>query len=759
LSLKDIFKKSWLFAFAAIAMIGGGICVVCAQNQGQAAADSAALGFYSEGLYRHSYEEIAKKTSPNPADCYLAARSLQELKKFDEAVKWFCKIDVKALAECKDGKFLKENYDYFYPKALIDSPVVYQDSLAIVSNILAGINPKSIYYNEVGGTYLFFLWKNQKYSVLTNTKLLKLSNDNPYIPLAQYMLGDKKQLTAALNRYYDVPNKSVFKVILDTLKTEDLPNLWCVKRAYTIALDLQLNGFAQKLLERIFALEKDKDYYERNKCILLIRMGQKAQAIEGLKKHVQSGKASIASFSFLLKNLKKKGTWKDAYDVVKIAEAKFPGEFTDSYVTIVKNLGYADELHDWLVKRLDKPAIIEKFGAVTIQTLLRKNETKARELMDKLLAKADDYNVMLVSALLYHEKGEMKKAYPQFLKVMLYYPFTYEWVVAMRYEPILRKDNQEVYDKTIAEWLKWAKGQSTKKMLQVYLGYSQADPAGFEKQIGMKNIEKQLADYRQSMKGILKASKEIPSVAQIMTLADNKWNMELLKLVENALDNACRNEKDGKLNEELKWKYTYHYKDVYRALNQWGNVVARLNTWSFSLIGGRMFHPVLPEESFKDLYPLMEFPFIVKMVGDTNRTLWMLSSFREESHFRKLVTSWVGAVGYAQVMPYTAEGLKKNMKEPYLELRDFEDNIRMGITLFNYLFKLYSDNYAFALGAYNAGEGAVNKWKADVAYKNELWIECMLYDETRNYVKRIMLTRFYYSMLYGLPKFKYVDFH
>ncbi|NPV02221.1 MAG: transglycosylase SLT domain-containing protein [Brevinematales bacterium] len=757
--MNNFWMKAGVFSAIAVGLLITGICTLSGENAAQKAVDPKALGFYSEGLYRHSYEEVSKMSAPSAADFYLAARSLQELKKLADAVKYFRKIDVKALGECKDGKFLTENYEYYFPKALIDSPETYTDSLDIVSNILIGMNPKSMFYEDVGEIYLFFLWKNQKYTTLTNNKLLKLSNANPFIPLAQYMLGDKKKIDAALNRYYDIPNKSVYKTILDKLAPEDLPTLWSLKRAYTIALDLQLNGFASKLLERVYQLEKDKDYYERNKCILLIRAGEKQKAIDGLKKHIQSGKASIASFSFLLRNLKKKGTWKDAYDVVKLAEAKYPGEFTDSFVTILKNLGYADELSEWLLKHINNSKLVDKYGAVTVQTLLRKDEKKARELMDKMLAKVNDYNVLLVSALLYQERGEPEKAYPQFLRVMLYYPFTYEWVVAMRYEPALREKYPDVFDKILGEWMKWAKNQSMKKMLQVYLGFAEADPIVFEKQIGMKNIGKQLTSYRTSMKGILKASKEIPEVAQAMTLADHGWNLELFKYVEAALDKVCRNTKDGKLDDELKWKYTYHYKEVYRALKLWGNVVSRFNTWSFSLIGGRMYHPVLPKESFQDLYPLMEFDMIVKTVGDTNRTLWMLSSFREESHFRKLVTSWVGAVGYAQVMPYTAEGLKKNMKEPYLELRDFEDNIRMGMQLFNYLFKLYGDNYAFALGAYNAGEGAVNKWKTAVTYKNELWIECILYDETRNYVKRIMLTRYYYSMLYGFPKFKYVSFH
>jgi hypothetical protein len=748
-----------MFTVLVAAMVVTGICTLSGENAVQKAVDPKALDEYSEGLYRHSFEYVEKMNAPTAADYYLAARSLQELKKYAEAVKYFRKIDVKALEECKDGKFLNENYEYYFPKALIDSPEVYADSLDIVSNILVGMNPKSMFYEDVGEIYFFFLWKNQKYTTLTNNKLLKLSNVNPFIPLALYMLGDKKQIGAALNRYYDIPNKSVYKTILDKLSIEDLPNLWSLKRAYTIALDLHLNPFASKLLERIYQMEKDKDYYERNKCILLIRAGEKQKAIDGLKKHIQSGKASAASFSFLLRNLKKKGTWKDAYDVVKLAEAKFPGEFTDSFVTILKNLGYADELSQWLLKHINNSKLVDKYGAVTVQTLLRKDENKARGLMDTMLKKADDYNVLLVSALLYHERGELEKAYPQFLKVMLYYPFTYEWVVAMRYEPVLREKYPDVFDKIFSGWMKWAKSQSLKKMLQVYLGFAEADPVTFEQKIGIKSIEKQLTSYRTSMKGILNESKEIPEVAQAMTLADKGWNLELFRYVEDALNKVCRNAKDGKINDELKWKYTYHYKDVYGALKLWGNVVSRFNTWSFSLIGGRMYHPVLPKESFEDLYPLMEFGMIAKMVGDTNRSLWMLSSFREESHFRKLVSSWVGAVGYAQVMPYTAEGLKKNMKEPYLELRDFEDNIRMGITLFNYLFKLYKDNYVFALGAYNAGEGAVNRWRSDVKYKNELWIECILYDETRNYVKRIMLTRYYYSMLYGFPKFAYMNFN
>ncbi len=78
-------------------------------------------------------------------------------------------------------------------------------------------------------------------------------------------------------------------------------------------------------------------------------------------------------------------------------------------------------------------------------------------------------------------------------------------------------------------------------------------------------------------------------------------------------------------------------------------------------------------------------------------------------------------MGLMQLMPATAKRLDVN--DPF----DPEENIRGGVTEFARLVDRYSGNLQLALAAYNAGEGAVARYRGVPPY-----------DETHEYVSRIM---------------------
>jgi soluble lytic murein transglycosylase len=100
-------------------------------------------------------------------------------------------------------------------------------------------------------------------------------------------------------------------------------------------------------------------------------------------------------------------------------------------------------------------------------------------------------------------------------------------------------------------------------------------------------------------------------------------------------------------------------------------------------------------------------------------------------------------------MPATADIIKKNMKKEDYSCYDFRDNLEIGAFHINYLFKKYHHNYIYALAAYNAGETAVNRWKRRSSFENELWVEAIDYEETREYIRKIFQTRYFYSLFYG----------
>ena len=98
----------------------------------------------------------------------------------------------------------------------------------------------------------------------------------------------------------------------------------------------------------------------------------------------------------------------------------------------------------------------------------------------------------------------------------------------------------------------------------------------------------------------------------------------------------------------------------------------------------------------------------------------------QESGFNPWAISPAGAIGIAQFMPGTAAGLGINPRDPIQSLRG------AARLMANYAHQY--NNYAKALGAYNAGSGTVN-WAVRVGGGN--WYNYLPY-ETRNYIRVIM---------------------
>jgi soluble lytic murein transglycosylase-like protein len=105
-----------------------------------------------------------------------------------------------------------------------------------------------------------------------------------------------------------------------------------------------------------------------------------------------------------------------------------------------------------------------------------------------------------------------------------------------------------------------------------------------------------------------------------------------------------------------------------------------------------------------------------------------------ESGFNPGAVSPKGAVGLMQVMPATAEryGLQADRRNSVsAKLADPKTNIRLGARYLRDLMRLFPDQMALVLASYNAGEGAVQKYRNRVPP----------YPETQNYVK--LVTQFY----------------
>ncbi|MBN2694701.1 transglycosylase SLT domain-containing protein [bacterium] len=155
---------------------------------------------------------------------------------------------------------------------------------------------------------------------------------------------------------------------------------------------------------------------------------------------------------------------------------------------------------------------------------------------------------------------------------------------------------------------------------------------------------------------------------------------------------------------------------------------------------------------FKKLYPKAYFQFIDKYAKDNNISPYLvLSIMREESYFHVSIESWANAFGLMQIIEPTAKGLAKILKVDYEKSLLFNPdyNIKLGSKYLGMNSKLFSGKLYHVIPSYNAGENAVKKWKK--LYDKlpfDQFIEEIPIDETRNYVKRVLITFFIYNLIY-----------
>ncbi|MBO5024500.1 MAG: lytic transglycosylase domain-containing protein [Clostridia bacterium] len=134
---------------------------------------------------------------------------------------------------------------------------------------------------------------------------------------------------------------------------------------------------------------------------------------------------------------------------------------------------------------------------------------------------------------------------------------------------------------------------------------------------------------------------------------------------------------------------------------------------------------------------------------------FILAMIKAESNFKVDAESIAGAIGLMQIMPNTYEKELKDELGIQISAQNAltlpSVNIRCGTYYFAKLINHYGDVTA-ALAAYNAGQGRVDKWLKDSEYSKDgkaLIPENIPYDETRQYVVRVMYYYEQYEGIYG----------
>jgi soluble lytic murein transglycosylase len=124
-----------------------------------------------------------------------------------------------------------------------------------------------------------------------------------------------------------------------------------------------------------------------------------------------------------------------------------------------------------------------------------------------------------------------------------------------------------------------------------------------------------------------------------------------------------------------------------------------------------------------------------------------LSIARQETELNPRAVSRAGARGLMQLMPATAQKVAGWIGEAYDKdrlLGDWRYNVRLGETYLARRTAQYGGSYVMAAAAYNAGAGRVDQWVAAFGDPRSPhvdvvdWIENIPFEETRNYVQRVM---------------------
>ena len=175
---------------------------------------------------------------------------------------------------------------------------------------------------------------------------------------------------------------------------------------------------------------------------------------------------------------------------------------------------------------------------------------------------------------------------------------------------------------------------------------------------------------------------------------------------------------------------------------------------AFPALGGP-HQASLPVEARRLYYPV-DYQDTVRTWATQNRLPLHLvyGIIRQESAFDTQAQSWAGARGLMQLMPATARELagKAGLSYSHDKLSDPAFNLRLGTTYFSQVLNMFDSNVELALAGYNGGPYRIKRmWKEAGSRELDRFLEGLSLEESRTYVKRILVLSDSYRQLYPLP--------
>ncbi len=133
---------------------------------------------------------------------------------------------------------------------------------------------------------------------------------------------------------------------------------------------------------------------------------------------------------------------------------------------------------------------------------------------------------------------------------------------------------------------------------------------------------------------------------------------------------------------------------------------------------------------------------------------WVYGLIRQESRFMLGARSHVGAQGLMQIMPATGQWIARQIGHLGFrtdQLHDIETNLRFGTYYLKDVAGRLEHSVVMATAAYNAGPGRPARWRKMLAgpVDGAAFAEIIPFDETRDYVKKVLWNAGWYAALFG----------